>query len=284
MSTVIASSSRKLLLQGRHIAIYAILALLIAVMLFPFIWMVSTTLKPTSETFTLPPKLIPTQWLFSNYVKAWQSVDFTRVVANSLIVASATAVLSLIVSSLAAFAFAKYQFKGRGFLFMLLLGTLMIPFHARLIPLYLMLRDLGWLNTFAGLIVPRVGEAFGIFFIRQYFQTIPDELLSAARIDGCSEFGIYWRIMLPLAKPALAAIAIFEFVWRWNDLLWPLIVTSSSEMYTVQIAIANMVREFWVEWNLLLALCIIALLPVTILFLALQRHFVEGVAMSGIKG
>lgn len=264
--------------------IYAALVLVSILMLLPLVWMISAGLKPLGETMAYPPRLLPIEWRLQNFSEAWAQANFTRVLWNSVFVAVGTTVLSVAINSAAGYAFAKYDFPGRNVLFYLTLGTLMIPFQVIMIPLFLLLRDFHMLNTYSGLIWPRVADAFGIFLLRQFLQSIPNELIEAARVDGAPEWVIFGRIVLPLAKPALAVLAIFTFMWRWNDLLWPLIAVSNPKMYTVQVALATFQREFYVEWHYLMALTTISVLPVLLLYVFFQRYFVQGISLSGLKG
>ncbi len=263
---------------------YSGLAFVSLVTLFPLLWMLSAAFKPLAETLLWPPSLLPKVFSPQNYVEAWQAANFTRVLANSFIVAGATTVLSVAVNAAAGYGFAKFNFPGRNALFVLVLGTMMVPFQVTMIPLFFILRDLALLNTYQGLVLPRVADAFGVFLLRQFMQSIPNEMIEAARIDGASEFTIFWRIVLPLCVPALAVLAIFTFMWRWNDLLWPLIAVSSEDMWTVQLALANFQKEYFVQWHYLMALTSVSIVPILALFLRFQRHFVAGITMTGMKG
>ena len=267
-----------------RVFIYGGLAILSLVMLFPLFWLLSSAFKPLGETLLWPPRLLPIQFRPQNFIEAWQMSHFTRVLFNSGVVTVATTVLSVLVNSMAGYGFAKFRFPGRNILFALVLGTLMVPFQVIMVPLFFILRDLDWLNTYHGLVMPRVADAFGIFLMRQFIQSIPSELTEAARIDGASELTIFWRIVLPLCKPAIAVLAIFTFMWRWNDLLWPLVAVTSQDMYTVQLALANFQREYFVEWHYLMALTAVSVLPIMALFLRFQRYFVAGITLSGLKG
>lgn len=270
---------------------YIILIILAIGMLFPFIWMLSTSLKPSAEIFKEPAKIIPSKFEFKNYMDAWQSKDaskgavsFGRFYLNSIIVSVFATIITLFFSSLAGYVFAKYKFPGKDFLFFCFLGTLMIPFQVILIPDFIILSKLNWVNSYIGLILPPCAEAFGIFLIRQFLYSIPNELIEAARIDGCSEFGIYWKIILPLMKPALAVLVIFNFMWRWNDFIWPLIVVKDKEMFTLQLALAKFRGEYYVQWNYVMAMGIVSVIPLLIIFIFCQRYFVQGISFTGSKG
>lgn len=263
---------------------YAVLVLATLATVFPLLWMISSAFKPLGETLLWPPTLLPKVFSPQNYVEAWQAANFTRVLANSFIVSGAATVLSVGVNALAGYGFAKFEFPGRNVLFILVLGTLMVPFQVTMIPLFFIMRDLNLLNTYQGLVLPHVADAFGVFLLRQFMQTIPNEMIEAARIDGASELRIFWRVVLPLCGPALAVLAIFTFMWRWNELLWPLIALSSEDMWTVQLALANFQKEFYVQWHYLMALTSVSIIPILALFLRFQRHFVAGITMTGMKG
>lgn len=267
-----------------RILIYVMLAFAVVVTMFPLLWMLSSAFKPLGETLRWPPTFLPEVFRPQNYVEAWQAANFTRVLANSAIVAVSATVLSVGVNALAAYGFSKFDFPGRNVLFVLVLGTLMVPFQVTMIPLFFIMRDLNLLNTYQGIVLPHVADAFGVFLLRQFMQTIPNEMIEAARIDGASELRIFWRVVLPLCGPALAVLAIFTFMWRWNEFLWPLIAVSSEDMWTVQLALANFQKEFYVQWHYLMALTSVSMIPILALFLRFQRHFVAGVTMTGMKG
>lgn len=263
---------------------YFILVFAVLVTVFPLLWMLSAAFKPLGETLRWPPTFLPQEFRPQNYIEAWQAANFTRVLGNSLIVSSAATVLSVGVNALAGYGFAKFEFPGRNVLFVLVLGTLMVPFQVTMIPLFFIMRDLHLLNTYQGLVLPHIADAFGVFLLRQFMQTIPNEMIEAARIDGASELKIFWKVVLPLCVPALAVLAIFTFMWRWNEFLWPLIAVSSEEMWTVQLALANFQKEYFVQWHYLMALTSVSIIPILALFLRFQRHFVAGITMTGMKG
>lgn len=254
-------------------------------MMVPFIWMILTSLRTDADAFAWPPKLLPLPLRFENYAEAWSTAPFARFFLNSVVVSVFVTVGSLFVNSLAAFGFAKFDFKGRNLLFMGLLATLMIPFQVTMIPSFLLLKQLAWLDSYPGLIVPGLAGAFGIFFLRQYMLTIPDDYLDAARIDGASEYRIYSRIVLPLAKPAIATLGVFTFLGAWNDFLGPLIVVKSDEMRTLPLAISALSAGHYVmSWPLLMAGATFVVIPVLIVYCFAQRYFVEGIALGGLKG
>lgn len=254
------------------------------IMLLPFAWMLSTSLKEPSEIFTFPPIWIPSHLAWENYVKTVSVMPFGRFYLNSLIVAAGITVLQLLTSSLAAFAFARLRFPGRGALFLLYLATLMIPFHVMLIPNFILMRFLGWFDTYAALIFPPAFSAFSTFLLRQYYLSLPGELDEAARIDGASSLRIWWQVIIPLSGPVLAALTIFIFLGAWNDFLWPLVITNSLEMRTLPVGLTAFQGQFKVEWHLLMAGAVIAMLPILIIYVLAQRKFIEGLAMTGLTG
>ncbi|MGV3615577.1 MAG: carbohydrate ABC transporter permease [Fimbriimonas sp.] len=271
--------------KALRLVIWLVVVLGAISMLIPFLWMVSTSLKGDTEAFAFPPKLFPWPPKWANYPDALKIAPFGRFFMNSVIISVSVTVTSLLLNSMAAYGFSKFNFKGRDALFMLLLATMMIPGQVTMIPSFLMLKYFGWLDTYAGLIVPGVAGAFGIFFLRQYMVTLPDELFDAARIDGASEMRIFWRIVFPLAKPALATLAIFTFMGSWNDFLGPLIVVKSEEMRTLPLAVSALSAGHYVmSWPLLMAGACFVILPVIVVYLLAQRYFIEGIAMGGVKG
>lgn len=254
-------------------------------MVIPFLWMLSTSLKTGNQAFAWPPSIIPAHPQWHNYPDAWNIAPFGRFFFNSAVVSLSICGMSLLLNSLAAYGFAKFQFKGAHVLFMLVLATLMIPYQVTMIPTFLLLKELGWLDSYAGLTVPAFASAFGIFFLRQFMITIPNDYIDAARSDGASELMIWWRIICPLAKPALATLAIFSFLGAWNDFLGPLIVVKSESMKTLPLAISSLSSGLYVmSWPLLMAGTSFVVLPVLLVYAFAQRYFVEGIALGGIKG
>jgi multiple sugar transport system permease protein len=263
--------------------IHAVLIAGALVMVMPYMWMVTTSLKPVEMTNT-PPYLIPARFEWSNYTEAWEAAAFARFYLNSAVMTVGITVGQVIFSSLAAYAFARLEFPGREMLFLLFLGTMMIPFHVILIPSYLIVQKLGWVDTFQALIVPRMVSAFGIFLMRQYYQSIPTELDDAASIDGCSRLGVWWRVIVPLSGPALTTLGIFAFMFAWNDFLWPLVVINDPDMRTVQLGLAMFQGRYGTRWTLLMAGTVTATIPTIIVFLFGQRRFIESIAQTGLKG
>lgn len=278
--------------------LHLLLAFGAATMLLPFLWMLSTSLKPEAEIFRFPPLWLPRTWEWSNYREAMQAAAFGRYFVNTVIYALAVTISNLVFCSMAAYAFARLRFRGRDVVFILVLGTMMIPAQVTMVPVFIMLKhwpllggnDLlgagghGLLNSYPGLVLPAAVGAFGIFLLRQFFMTLPRELEDAARIDGCSEAGIYWRIILPLSKPALATLGIFTFTAAWNEFLWPLLITSKDSMRTLQLGLQVFQTQYTTRWDLLMAGTVVVTIPVLIIFLAGQRYFTRGIALSGMKG
>ena len=260
------------------------LTLVVLIVVIPVVWIVLSSFKSATELSQRPPTIIPHQWNIRNYTDALHTFGFWGYFKNSVFVTTMATLLTLTINSMAAFAFAKYNFRGKNGLFILTLSMIMIPLQVILIPIYLVISSLGMVNTYWGLIIPAAATPTGVFIIRQYMLTIPDELLEAARIDGAGEFRIFLRIVLPLARPALAVVAIFSVMWRWNDFLWPLIVAQDQKYYTVPVALAVLNGELAVPYNLVLAMSVLSIIPVLIMFIFLQRQIIQGIAQTGMKG
>lgn len=272
------------LFVGKLIA-YSALLLTAITMIFPFYWMIATSLKSEARVFAFPPDWIPNPLIFSNYVYIFTELPFDRYIFNSVKVSSLWTLGIILSSSLAAYAFARVRFWGRETLFIITLAALMIPGQITMIPLYVVMTRVGWVDTHLPLIVPAyLGSAFGIFLIRQYFMTIPQELNDAAKIDGCSHFGIYWRIMMPLAKAVIATLALLSFMGSWNDLLGPVIYLFDESLFTLPLALTRFRGMYYTAWANMMAGATITLLPILIVFLFTQQYFVRGVVLSGLKG
>jgi multiple sugar transport system permease protein len=271
-------------IRWRHVLLHLMLIAGSVVMLLPFIWMLSTSLKLPREIFTYPPVWIPSEFAWENYTKTVTIMPFGRFYFNSLVVAVAVTALQLLTASLAAFAFARLRFWGRNMLFLLYLATLMIPFHVMLIPNFIIMRFLDWYDTYQALILPPAFSALSTFLLRQYFMGLPMELDEAARIDGASSLRIWWQIVMPLSGPVIAALTIFTFLNAWNDFLWPLVITNSLEMRTLPVGLTAFQGQFKVEWHLLMAGAVIAMVPVLVVYILAQRKFVEGITLSGLGG
>ncbi len=255
----------------------------VALTLFPLAWMLSVSLMPSNEAARFPPPLWPEAVTLEHYRTLFRHLDLGLCLRNSLLVASLSTILSVVLNSLAGYAFAKFSFAGRDRLFRWMLAAMVIPGQVAMLPLYLLLKHLGLVNTFAGVIVPGMASIFGIFLIRQFVRSIPDSLLDAARIDGASELRIYWSLVLPLCRPILVTLAVFTFLGSWSDFLWPLIVLTDSERYTLPVALANLMGEHVQDTELMMAAAVLTLLPVLLLFLALQRYYMEGLTLGGVK-
>jgi multiple sugar transport system permease protein len=272
----------------QHIGQIAALIVLVAgaiTMLVPLLWMVSTSLKTLVEANAFPPQWIPAEPQWSNYRELFEQVPFARFIFNSFKVSLLAVLGQLVTTSMAGFVFARLQFRGRELLFLLLLVTLMIPPQVTLIPQYLIFRELGWVNTHLALIVPFwFGGAFGTFLMRQFFLTIPQDLVDAAKLDGCTPWRMYWQIFLPLSVPALAALAVFIFLERWNDLLGPLIYLNDVDLMTVTIGISYFLGQYYADTPLLMAASCISVLPTIVVFTVAQQYFIQGVVLSGLKG
>jgi multiple sugar transport system permease protein len=265
---------------------YALLVFGALVMVLPFFWMVNASLMSTGEIQAQPPVWLPSNPQFQNYPRLLEAVPMGQMYVNSLIVTVSSVAGVLLTSSLAGFAFAKYQFPGKEILFYCILATMMIPFFVTLIPVFYIVRQLGWINTYQGIIVPSMTSAYGIFLLRQFIVTIPDELLDAARIDGASEPLIYFRIVVPLIMPALATLGTFTFIGSWNAFLWPLLIITDRSLMTVPLGL-NTLRTFAAEarnLDLLMVGTTLSVLPTLILFVFLQRYFIRGIALTGLKG
>ncbi|MHB8581330.1 MAG: carbohydrate ABC transporter permease [Ignavibacteriaceae bacterium] len=268
--------SKSLLL---HIFVYA----LAVATILPFVWMILTSVKDLNEIFIYPPKWLPVKFHFDNYQKAFDAAPFGRYYLNSFFVASAVTIGQLITCSMAAFAFARLKFKGREILFYIFLGTMMIPYNVTMIPSFMVLYWLGWVNTYQALIVPGLASAFGVFLLRQFFITIPKELEEAAYIDGATKLDVLRKIILPLSKPALATLAIFTFMGVFNDFIWALIVINSEDMRTVQLGLSVFRDRYLTQWDLLMAGSVTAVLPILVVFFFAQKYFIRGITLSGLK-
>lgn len=263
---------------------YVLMTVVGILFLFPFFWMVITSFKSMREVIALPPIFIPSSLGIDSYARVFKEIRFARFFLNSLIVAVAVTAAVLLTSSMSGFAFAKYSFIGKAPLFIGVLSTMMVPFEVVMIPLYLMMVKFNWANSYWGLIVPSVVSPFGIFLMRQFIESIPDDMIDAARIDGCSEFRLYWQIVMPNVKPALSALTIFTFMWQWNAFLWPFIIISSDRMRTLPLALAFYQNMFTgPQYNVLMAATVLTIAPTVLVFLALQKHFVRGIALTGMK-
>lgn len=268
----------------RSVVLRVVAATAVAIVLmFPIYWMVRTSLASTDELSTLPVPLWPQEWLWQNYIQPWSQYPFARWLGNSVVIAVVSVVLTLAINVMAGYAFAKLRFPGRTALFLLIISTLMVPVQVIMIPQFQIVIDLNLTNTTWGVALPRLAEAFGLFMARQFFLAMPDELLEAAKIDGAGHFRTFWSIVLPLAKPLIASLVIFTFMWRWNEFVWPLIVLDDPNAYTLPVGLQFLISQFSSNFGPLLAMSFLSILPMLVVFAFFQKYFVEGVARAGLK-
>lgn len=268
----------------RRAPLYLALTGVAVLMLFPFGWMIATSLTSDSQLFMTPPQLIPAPLVPDNYVRVAEAFPIGRFLVNSLLVAGISTSLQVGTSAMAAYAFARLRFRGRDILFLVYLATLMVPLQVIIVPLFIEMRSLGLVNTYPGLILPAIASAFGTFLLRQAFLSLPRELDEAAFIDGASHWTVFRRIVLPLAGPALATFGIFAFMASWNSFLWPLVVTSSQDLFTLPVGLSSLHGRYETAWNLVMAGSTISVIPIVIVYVIAQKHVIRGVALSGIKG
>jgi multiple sugar transport system permease protein len=266
-----------------QLLVYALLVGASLVVLLPYLWMVSSSLKPSSEVFSPVPRFIPSAPRWQNYADVLRTYQVGLWLVNSFVVAALETVGVVLTSILAGYAFGRLRFWGRDAVFFMFLGAMMVPIQVTLIPTFLIVRWLGWVDTYQGLVIPKMCAFFGVFLMRQFFLSFPAELEDAAAIDGCSRWRALWQIVLPLCGPAVAALAIFAFTGAWNDFLWPLVIINSEEMKTIQLGLSSMKGELS-DWGLIMAGATLSALPLLALYLLLQQYFVKGVVMSGLKG
>ncbi len=266
------------------VAIRVAIAILVVLLLtFPIYWMLRISLGTPFELAQPIIPLIPTEWEWQNYVQPWRDWPFARWLGNSVVIAVVSVVLTLVVNLSAGYAFAKLRFPGRNILFLLIISTLMVPVQVIMIPQFQIVVDLNLLDTNAGVILPRLAEAFGLFMARQFFMAIPDELLEAAKVDGAGHLRAFWSIALPLSAPLIAVLIIFTFMWRWNEFIWPLIVLTDNQSYTLPVGLQFLLAQYSTDYGPLLAMSFLSILPMLIVFAFFQRYFVEGLARTGIK-
>jgi len=263
---------------------YIALAAVALVMIIPYIWMLSSSFKLNKDVFSFPMVWIPDSPRWENYLDIWTRIPLGKFIYNTAKLSIIVTILQLLTSSFAAYAFAKLRFRGKNTLFLAYIATIAIPWQAYMVPQFILMREFGLNNTHMAIILLQAFSAFGVFLMRQFYQSIPDELVEAARIDGLSEYGIWARLMLPLSKPALSTLTIFTFVSTWNDFLGPMIYLTKTELKTIQIGLRMFISQYSAEYGLIMAASVVSIIPVLIIFLALQKNFVQGVASSGIKG
>lgn len=268
---------------GTKVFSYTILIVGAGFALAPLIYMFSLSLQSDADIFASTPVFIPSVWHIQNYLEIWGKAPFLRFFFNSTIVAVCVTGSHLFFDPLTGYVFAKYRFPLKDVLFLLIMGTLMIPFFVRMIPLYVMMSQWNWLNTYPALIAPFMMSAYGIFLMRQFIQPLPYELIDAARIDGCSEFGIYWHIILPQVKPAIATLGLFTFLASWDELLWPLIIVNTTEMRTMPLGLTMFSQEYYTQWQYTATGAVILFVPSLILFLFTQRYFIRSLSLTGFK-
>lgn len=276
-------STRRRVPSVADVSRVTVLTTMVLLVLVPIGWTILSSFKSVSELAQRPPTLLPRSLGLDNYTTALGSFDFAVYLRNSVIVVVGATLLTLTINSMAAYALAKYNFRGRDALFLLTLATIMIPLQVILIPVYQVTSQLGLVNTLWGLIIPTAATPTGVFLLRQYMLTIPDELIEAARIDGAGEFRVFLSVVLPLCRPALAVVAIFSVVWRWNDFLWPLVVAQDESVYTLPVALARFAGQQVVPFNLILAMSVVSMVPVIVVFLFAQKQIVKGIATTGLR-
>lgn len=264
--------------------LYIVLLFFAVIALMPFVWMLSSSLKLDKDVFRYPIEWIPAEPHWENYTQIWEKVPLLTYFKNTALVSVAVTFMQILTSSFAAYAFAKMRFKGRDALFLCYIATIAVPWQVYMLPQFIMMRSMGLYNTLWSLIVLQSFSAFGVFLMRQFYLGIPNDLSEAARIDGLSEYGIWARIILPLAKPAVATLLIFTFVNTWNDYMGPLIYLTTDSVKTIQIGLKRFIQQYSSDFHLIMAASLCSLIPVTIVFLALQRYFIEGIATTGMKG
>ncbi|GAA1393630.1 carbohydrate ABC transporter permease [Catellatospora coxensis] len=282
--TAAAPRARGPLALARRAVLYAVLALAALAILVPFLWMVSASLKRNNDVFTIPIQWIPQDFQWGNFTEIWTRVPLDTYLGNTVFLSLVITFLQVLTGSFAAYGFAKVRFRGRDTLFMLYIATIAVPWQAYMIPQYIMMQKAELTDTFLSLILIQAFGAFGVFLMRQYYLTIPDELCEAARVDGLSEYGIWARIMLPLSKPALASLALLTFVNTWNDYMGPFIYLTSNDLWTIQLGLRSFVGQYDADYAMMMTGSVLSVLPIMIIFLLGQRHFIQGIASSGMKG
>ena len=264
--------------------IYIALMVTVAIMLLPLVWMFSSSFKTLDKIFTFPPSFIDSSFTLENYTELFTKYTFFKIFTNSLTISSIYTIGSVFFCALAGYGFAKYEFKGKMVLFVIVLGSMMIPFEATMVPLYVIFQKLGWINKYIGLIVPGLANAFGIFFMKQYLEGISNEIIESGRIDGCKEFSIFLRLILPIALPAIASLSIISFMGSWNGFLWPLTVLKSPSKYTLAVTLRNFEQGIRTPYNLIMAGSVVSITPLIIVFVIFQKQFITGITTGAVKG
>jgi multiple sugar transport system permease protein len=270
-------------LRCGNVIVFCALLAIACVTLLPFYWMLSSSLRTTENMFSVPIQWIPDPINWMSYIRAWRAQDFGRYFFNSGVVAIAITLGNLLLCSLAGYSLSKFRYRGRGLSFILILSTMMLPLEVTMVPLFLIIKELDWANSFQGLIVPFLVDGFGVFLMRQYMLSIPSDLIDAARIDGASELRIFWMIILPLCKPALVALAVFTFREAWDMYIWPLIIITKDSLRTLPLGISLFMSSYGTSWDQLMAIAVLGTLPMILLFFFLQRAFIQGIAATGLK-
>ncbi len=270
--------------RGHDLRVLIVLIPVAVIALFPLYWLITTALTPSEAAIQVPPSLFPTEPTIANFVRLFEQAPVIAWALNSLIIAVAIMIGHVVFDSMAGYAFAKKRFPGKGLLFVMIVSSLMIPVHVTLVPRFILVSNIGLVNNPLGVILPSIADVFGIFLMRQFISSLPSELEDAARVDGASEWQVFWRVVMPLSRPAVATVAIFSFVGAWNAFLWPLIVLSKRELLTLPVGVATLQQEFTQNIGMVMAGAAIGAIPMIVLFLLFQRFFLEGVRVGGLKG
>jgi multiple sugar transport system permease protein len=268
----------------RRVFLYTALIVASAALLFPFYWMVVSSLKTNNDVFTVPVKWVPDTFVWSNYIDIWQKTGMTTWLRNTLLLSVVVTFLQVLTGSFAAYGFSKIRFRGRNVLFLAYVGTIAVPWQSYMIPQFILMSKMHLSNTLFSIIALQAFGAFGVFLMKQFYESIPEELSEAARIDGLSEYGVYWRIMLPLSKPAIASLGLLTFVTTWNDYLGPLIYLRSPDLWTIQLGLRTFISQYNAEYALIMTGSVLSVLPIAVIFLLGQRYFVAGITSTGLKG
>ena len=270
-------------LKGTNLFVWLLLVVAALIVVFPLYWMFATAVRPKKEIFGGGFDLVPSTFAWSNFSDAWNKLPWDQFYINSIAIAAIAVPVTVFINLLAGYTFAKYKFPGRDILFLLMISTLMIPIQVIMVPEFLIVAKLGWVNTWWGVLVPRAAEAFGLFMVRQFMVSIPDELIEAARLDGAGEFTIFRRVVLPLSWPVIAVLSIFTFMWRWNDFAWPLVVLQEQSAYTVPLGLNLMKGQYFTDWTGLMSMSLLSIIPMMLVFIFFQRYFIQGIASTGLK-
>jgi alpha-1,4-digalacturonate transport system permease protein len=270
-------------IRGPDLFVWLLLVAGAAVMVFPLYWMFATAVRPKKEIFGGGFDLVPSTFVWSNFSEAWNKLPWDQFYINSIAIAAIAVPITVFINLLAGYTFAKYEFPGRNVLFLLMISTLMIPIQVIMVPEFLIVSKLGWVNTWWGVLIPRAAEAFGLFMVRQFMVSIPDELIEAARLDGAGEFAIFRKVVLPLSWPVIAVLSIFTFMWRWNDFAWPLVVLQEQSAYTVPLGLNLMKGQYYTDWTGLMSMSLLSIIPIMLVFVFFQRYFIQGIASTGLK-